>query len=124
MSCKAAEEPKKAVDASALEQAVIKLESDNKDLKDRVLRALAEVENMRMRCENVSPPLHLLLVFKLQTSFDSNRPPPSLHPLLPHAARRSERNVADARAFGQQKFAESLLEVYGPACSANSVVRC
>ena len=49
-----------------------KLEADNKDLKERVLRSLAEVENMRTR---------------------------------------AERNVADARAHGQQKFAESLLEV-------------
>ncbi len=48
---KAAEEPKKAPDgASLLEQTVLKLESDNKELKERVLRALAEVENMRMRC--------------------------------------------------------------------------
>ena len=48
------------------------LEADNKDLKERVLRSLAEVENMRTR---------------------------------------AERNVADARAHGHQKFAESLLEV-------------
>ena len=33
-----------------LEQTILKLESDNKELKERVLRALAEVENMRMRC--------------------------------------------------------------------------
>ena len=45
----AADEPKKAADASLLEQTIVKLESDNKDLKERVLRALAEVENMRMR---------------------------------------------------------------------------
>lgn len=33
-----------------LEQTIVKLEGENKDLKERVLRALAEVENMRLRC--------------------------------------------------------------------------
>ncbi len=48
-SGKVAEEPKKAGEAGGLEQTIAKLESDNKDLKERVLRSLAEVENMRMR---------------------------------------------------------------------------
>jgi molecular chaperone GrpE (heat shock protein) len=45
-----ADEGKKAADAGLLEQTIIKLEGENKELKERVLRALAEVENMRLRC--------------------------------------------------------------------------
>ncbi len=49
LSGQVADEPKKAGEAGGLEQTIAKLESDNKDLKERVLRSLAEVENMRMR---------------------------------------------------------------------------
>lgn len=50
-----ADEGKKAADAGLLEQTIIKLEGENKELKERVLRALAEVENMRLRCAPCSP---------------------------------------------------------------------